>query len=60
MLILKYSVLIIGTCQINLIFMSKKFSAPLTSESITSAQAGGVFRQVFFTVMEKISKATGL
>jgi hypothetical protein len=31
-----------------LIFMSKKFSIPLTSESVTSGQAGGVFRQLFF------------
>ncbi len=29
-------------------FMSKKFSVPLTSESVTSGQAGGVFRQLFF------------
>jgi hypothetical protein len=28
--------------------MSKKFSVPLTSESVTSGQAGGVFRQLFF------------
>jgi hypothetical protein len=27
--------------------MSKKFSVPLTSESVTSDQAGGVFRQLF-------------
>ncbi len=28
-------------------FMSKKFSVPLTNESIKSGQAGGVFRQLF-------------
>ncbi len=33
--------------RINAIFMSKKFSVPLTSESVTSGQAGGVFRQLF-------------
>jgi hypothetical protein len=27
--------------------MQKKFSVPLTSESVTSGQAGGVFRQLF-------------
>ncbi len=27
--------------------MLKKFSVPLTSESVTSGQAGGVFRQLF-------------
>ncbi len=43
----KYSVLVVGTCRINSIFKSKKFSAPLTSESVTSGQAGGVFRQLF-------------
>jgi hypothetical protein len=31
--------------------MSKKFSVPLTSESVTSGQAGGVFRQFFLQCM---------
>ncbi len=44
----KYSAFVVGTRRINLIFMSKKFSVPLTSESVTSGQAGGVFRQLFF------------
>ncbi len=38
---------VIGTRRINLIFMSKRFSIPLTSESVTSGQAGVVFRQLF-------------
>jgi hypothetical protein len=44
----KYSAFVVGTRRNNLIFMSKKFSVPLTSESVTSGQAGGVFRQLFF------------
>jgi hypothetical protein len=47
----KYSVSIVGTRQINLIFMSKQFSVTLTSESVTSGQAGGVFRQLFYSVV---------
>jgi len=46
-MISKYSVFVVGTRQINSIFMSKKFSVLLTSESVTSGQAGGVFRQLF-------------
>jgi hypothetical protein len=46
-MISKYSVFVIGSRLINSIFMSKKFSVPLTSESVTSDQAGGVFRQLF-------------
>ncbi len=45
-----YCVFVVGTRRINLIFMSKKFSVPLTSESVTSGQAGGVFRQLFYSV----------
>ncbi len=46
-MISKYSVFVVGTRRINSIFMLKKFSVPLTSESVTSGQAGGVFRQLF-------------
>jgi len=46
-LISKYSVIIVGTRRINLIYMLEKFSVPLTSESVTSGQADGVFRQLF-------------
>ncbi len=46
-LISKYSVFIVGTRRINSIFMLTKFSFPLTSESVTPGQAGGVFRQLF-------------
>ncbi len=46
-LISKYSVFMVGTRRIISIFMSKKFSVPLPSESVTSGQAGGVFRQLF-------------
>jgi hypothetical protein len=46
----KYSVFVVGTRQINSVFMLKKFSVPLTSESVTSGQAGRVFHQFFFTV----------
>ncbi len=46
-MISKYSVFFVETRRINAIFMSKKFSVPLTSESVTSGQAGGVFRQLF-------------
>ncbi len=47
-MISNYSVFVVGTRRINSIFMSKKFSVPLTSESVTSGQAGGAFRQLFF------------
>jgi hypothetical protein len=47
-MISKYSVFVVGTRRINSTFRSKKFSVPLTSESVTSGQAGGVFRQLFF------------
>ena len=43
----EYSVIIVGTRRINLIYMLKKFSVPLTSES---GQADGVFRQLFYSV----------
>jgi hypothetical protein len=46
-MISKYSVFVVGTRLIYSIFMLKKFSVPLTSESVTSGQAGGVFRQLF-------------
>ncbi len=46
-MISKYSVFVVGTRRINSICMSKKFSVTLTSESVTSGQAGGVFRQFF-------------
>jgi hypothetical protein len=46
-LISKYSVIIVGTRRINLIYMLEKISVPLTSESVTSGQADGVFRQLF-------------
>ncbi len=51
-LILKYSVFIVGTRQINSIFMSKKFSIPLTSESVKSGQADEVFHQLFLQCTE--------
>ncbi len=47
-MISKYSVFVVGTRRINSTFRSIKFSVPLTSESVTSGQAGGVFRQLFF------------
>ncbi len=47
-MISKYFVFVVRTRRINSIFMSKKFSVTLTSESVTSGQAGGVFRQLFF------------
>jgi hypothetical protein len=58
-LISKYSVVIVGTRRINLIFMSKKFSVALTSESVTSGQAGGVFRQLFLQCMVLAQKRWG-
>ncbi len=51
-LILKYSVIIVGTRQNNLIYMLKKFSIPLTSESVTSGQADGVFCQLFLQCVQ--------
>ncbi len=48
-MISKYSVFVVGARRINSIFMLKKFSVPLTSESVTSGQAGGVFRQLFYS-----------
>jgi hypothetical protein len=50
-MISKYSVVVVGTRRIILIFMSKTFSVPLTSESVTSGQAGGVFRQLFYSAV---------
>ncbi len=50
----KYSVLFVETRRINAIFMSKKFSVPLTSESVTSGQAGGVFRQLFLQCISTV------
>ncbi len=50
-MISKYSVFFVGTRRINAIFMSKKFSVPLTRESVTSGQAGGVFCQLFYSVV---------
>ena len=49
-LISKYLVFIVGTRRINSIFISKKFSVPLTSESVTPGQAGWSFPSTFFTV----------
>ncbi len=51
-MISKYSVFVVGTPRINSIFMSKKFSIPLTSESVTSGQAGGVFRQLLLQCVQ--------
>jgi hypothetical protein len=51
-MISKYSVFVVGTHLINSIFMSKKFSVSLTSESVTYGQAGGVFRQLFLQCIE--------
>jgi hypothetical protein len=56
-MISKYSVFFVETRRINAIFMSKKFSVPLTSESVTSGQAGGVFRQLFLQWRKSVGAA---
>jgi hypothetical protein len=45
----KYSIFILGTHG-SLNLQVEKFSVPLTSESVTSGQAGGVFRQLCYSV----------
>jgi hypothetical protein len=51
-LILKYSFIIVGTRQNNLIYMLKKISIPLTSASVTSGQADRVFCQLFLQCVQ--------
>ncbi len=49
-MISKYSVFFVGTRRINAIFMSKKFSVPLTSESVYIRSGWRSFPSTFFTV----------
>ncbi len=56
-MISKYSVFFVRTRRINAIFILKKFSVPLTSESVTSGQAGGVFRQLFLQCVQYEKKS---